>query len=112
MVVLNKFMYLRGHDCQMIWEWESIKGAIFSLTAKYGRNLSLTVESRGHHIEFTKYGSEVRGLVLRDQMDSLWQARFEIRRYESAFQDEVRGFVKFTRVTESTQVLRIFTEVY
>jgi hypothetical protein len=112
MVVLNKFLYLTGCDCRMIWNASSFPADGFRLNAKFGRILIVTVESMGHHIEFTKSGTEILGLVLRDQTDALWQARYEVGRYESGFQDEVRGFVKFTRVTESTQTLRVFTEVF
>lgn len=112
-MTLNRFLWLRTEDAQAILDGGKIPGGVkYRMAAKWNTPVILEVVSVGHRIEVISKGEvEVVGIVVRDQRDLLWQARYEIMPWESGFQDEVRGFVKFTRVVESTPSARTFTEV-
>ena len=113
MAALNKYLWLSLKDTCDIYDEAAVPPCgEYSLIAKYGGAVTMTVVSIGHHIEPGPRGdTEIVGLVLRDQRDLLWQALYEIGRWDSWFPEAVRGFVKFTRVTESVKTVRVFTEV-
>lgn len=113
MATLDKFLWLRVDDALMIFEEQCLPAdRKYRMIGKYDRLLILEPVSIGHHIEAGLKGdTEITGLVVRDQRGWLWQALHESGRFEGGFVDEVRGFVRFTRVTEQQKARRIFREV-
>lgn len=112
MASLNKFMWLRIDDALMIFEEQCLPAdGKYRMIGKYDRQLILEPVSIGHHVKAgPKFDTEITGLVVRDQRGWLWQALHESGRFEGGFVDEVRGFVRFTRVTEQ-ETRRVFREV-
>ncbi len=112
-MALNKYLWLSVDDVRDIYEEVAVPAdGRYRLIVKYARAMIFEVVSIGHYIEpGVKGDTEIRGLVLRDQHDYLWQALHEVGRWASWFPDEIRGFVKFTRVTEHEEVRRVFREV-
>ena len=112
-MALNKYLWLSVDDARTIYNEEAIPAdGRYRLIAKHARSMILEVVSIGHYIEpGVKGDTEIHGLVVRDQHDYLWQALYEIGRWDSWFPEEIRGFVKFTRVTEHEEVRKVFREV-